>query len=139
LVLTGVIAIALVGAFANRLPYVVIHTALLSPAFATIVYGVALRPRWASVLEFKLPVMLGDSSYSMYLIHSSFVFPVFHTSTGAVRNANFTGLALCLGIVLLFSMLIYRFIEEPARRKLRPKAKTEPKWEAKAAAAAAAS
>lgn len=137
LVLSGAIAIALVSAFSNRLPYAMIHTALLSPAFAAIVYGIALRPKWASVLDFKLPVLLGDSSYSMYLIHSSFVFPVFHTSTGAVRNANFGGLALCLGIVLLFSMLIYRFIEEPARRKLRSKPKVEPQWEAKAAAAAA--
>jgi peptidoglycan/LPS O-acetylase OafA/YrhL len=137
LVLGGAIAVALVSAFSNRLPYAVIHTALLSPAFVAIVYGIALRPKWATILEFKLPVLLGDSSYSMYLIHASFVFPLFHTSTGTVRNANFSGLALCLGIVLLFSMLIYRFIEEPARRKLRPKTKPEPQWETKAAAAAA--
>ena len=136
LVLGGVLAIALVSALSNHLPYAVIHTALLSPAFAAIVYGIALRPGWASFLDFKLPVLLGECSYSMYLIHSSFVFPVFHTSTGAIRNANFGGLALCLCLVLLFSILIYRFIEEPARRKLRPKTASKTPMKVRVAAAA---
>ena len=136
LVLGGLLAVGLVAAFANRLPYIVIHTALLSPAFAALVYGIALRPKWAGILEARLPVLLGDSSYSMYLIHANIVFQFFHTSKGAVRNANFTGLALCLGIVVLFSMLIFKFIEEPARRKLRPKPKTELNWKPQATTAA---
>jgi len=130
---TGIVAVGLVATFSSHIPYAVIHTALLSPGFAAIIYGVALRPRWVSILENRLLVLFGDASYSMYLIHSNIVFSVFHTSKGEVRNANFQGLALCLAIVLAFSILIYRFIEEPARRKLRPKAKSEP-----AVAAAAA-
>jgi peptidoglycan/LPS O-acetylase OafA/YrhL len=63
------------------------------------------------------------------------VFPVFHNGKGEVRNANFLGLALCLGIVLLIAIPIYRFIEEPARRRLRPKPRPEVKWKAQAAAA----
>ena len=123
LVIAGVVAIAVVAAFSSRLPYAVIHTALLAPAFAAIVYGVALRPNWTSLLENGGLVLLGDASYSMYLIHANVVFQFFHTPKGEIRNANFMGLAICLGIVLAFAILVYRFIETPARRKLRPKEK----------------
>ena len=132
LIAAGLAAVGIVAFSSSRIPYAVIHTALLSPAFAAIIYGVALRPRWASILESRLLVLFGDASYSMYLIHSNVVFSVFHTSKGDVRNASFAGLALCLTIVLAMSILIYRFIEEPARRKLRPRPK------AKSALAAAA-
>lgn len=125
LVGAGVIAVGLVAAFSNKIPYAVIHTALLSPAFAVIIYGVGLRARWASLLENRLLVLCGEASYSMYLIHSNIVFSVFHTAKGDLRNTNFGGLALCLAIVLAISMVIYKFLEEPARRKLRPKPKVK--------------
>jgi peptidoglycan/LPS O-acetylase OafA/YrhL len=134
LVVAGVLAIAAVALFASRLPYAVIHTALLSPAFAAIVYGVANRPSWTGILDNRGLVLLGNASYSFYLIHANIVFPFFHTSAGALRNASFTGLAMCLAIVLVISILIYRLIEEPARRRLRPKSS---KPEALAASAAA--
>src|SRR5437868_2773497 len=121
LISSGVVAIAIVASVANKIPYAVIHTALLSPAFAAIIYGVALRSRWSSVLENRLLVLCGDASYSMYLIHANIVFSFFHTAKGEVRNASFAGLAICLAIVVGVSLLIYRFIEQPARRKLRPK------------------
>jgi peptidoglycan/LPS O-acetylase OafA/YrhL len=121
----GVIAIGVVAAFSHKIPYAVIHTALLSPAFAAIIYGVAARARWASLLENRLLVLFGDASYSMYLIHSNVVFSVFHTAKGELRNTNFGGLALCLAIVLAISIVIYKFVEEPARRRLRPRSKAE--------------
>jgi len=62
----------------------------------------------------------------MYLIHANVVFSFFHTQTGNVRNASFLGLGECLAIVLAISILIYRFVEEPARRKLRPQSKGKP-------------
>lgn len=136
LVCAGVVAIALVATFANRIPYAVIHTALLSPAFAAVVYGVALRPRWTSILENRVLVLFGEASYSMYLIHANIVFSFFHTSKGDVRNAGFGGLALCLVIVLAIAVLIYRFIERPARRKLRPKPTAMPAQTAAMAARA---
>ena len=134
LLAAGVAAVAMVASFANHIPYAVIHTALLSPAFAAIIYGVALGPRWSSLLENRLLVLLGDASYSMYLIHSYIVFNVFHNAKGDVRNANFSGLALCTVIALAFAILVYRFIEEPARRKLRPRPTPKPQMAAAAVA-----
>jgi len=134
LVGVGVIAVAVVAALSDKIPYAVIHTALLSPAFVAIIYGVALRARWASLLESRLLVLCGEASYSMYLIHSNIVFSVFHTEKGDLRNTNFGGLALCLAIVLAISMVIYKFVEEPARRKLRPKPKVQAAVQAAASA-----
>ena len=133
LIAAGLIAVALVARFSNRIPYAVIHTALLSPAFAALIYGVALRSRWTSILENRLLVLFGDASYSMYLIHVTILFSFFHTQKGEVRNASFVGLAECLAIALAISILIYRFVEEPARRRLRPKPKAQPALAAAAA------
>ncbi len=132
LIAGGVLAVAAVAAVANYLPYAVIHTALLSPAFAAIVYGVASRPNWTGILENRALVLLGNASYSFYLIHANIVFQFFHTPTGAVRNANFPGLAMCSAIVIAISIVMYLLIEEPARRRLRPK---PPRPQAIAAAA----
>jgi len=133
LIAISAIAMAVVAVFSTKIPYAIIHTALLSPAFAAIIYGVALGSRWTSILENRLLILFGDASYSMYLIHVTVLFSFFRTQKGEVRNANFLGLAECLAIVLAISILIYRFIEEPARSKLRPKPKAKP-----AVAAAAA-
>ena len=133
LIAAGLIAVALVARFSNRIPYAVIHTALLSPAFAALIYGVALRSRWTSILENRLLVLFGDASYSMYLIHVTILFSFFHTQKGEVRNASFVGLAECLAMALAISILIYRFVEEPARRRLRPKPKAQPALAAAAA------
>jgi peptidoglycan/LPS O-acetylase OafA/YrhL len=121
LIAGGVLSIIAIALAAKWIPYAVIHTALLAPAFAAIVYGVASRPNWAGILENRGLVLLGNASYSFYLIHVNVVFQFFRGPTGQVRNANFRGLAMCLAVVLAISIPIYLLIEEPARRKLRPK------------------
>ena len=66
-------------------------------------------------------VLFGNASYSFYLLHTLFVWPFFHNmQTQAVRNQGFVGIGLWLAMMLAISSLVYRFIEEPARRRLRP-------------------
>jgi peptidoglycan/LPS O-acetylase OafA/YrhL len=97
------------------------------PAFAAVVYGIALQPKWASWLNNRLLVLFGDASYSFYLLHTMFVWPFFHDfKTQAVRNNGFVGIAIWTVMMLIISSLVYRFIEEPSRRKLRPKRDTRP-------------
>jgi peptidoglycan/LPS O-acetylase OafA/YrhL len=121
LVLAGLAIAATVAHFSARIPYTVLHTSLLAPAFAAIIFGFALQPRWGSPLNWKPLVFLGDASYSLYLLHSFFLGPFFFTQTGAPRHRGpgwyFLYFVLALGI----SGLVYRFIEEPSRRKLRGK------------------
>lgn len=125
LVLSGIGAFAVVVYFSGVIPYAILHTALLGPAFAAIVYGFALRPNWASFLENRLLVLCGDASYSLYLLHSMIIGMYFHDRTGQLKHQSFLGVLVFALIAVTISALVYRFIEEPARRKLNPKRKTQ--------------
>jgi peptidoglycan/LPS O-acetylase OafA/YrhL len=124
LVLAGLSAIAAVAALSPWLPYLVIHTALLAPAFAAIVYGVALRPAGVEVLEHKVMEALGEASYPFYLLHSMVISMFFKNwETGINRHQTLLGLATWLLIAVTIAVLVDRFIERPLRRLLRPKKK----------------
>jgi len=121
------ISLGLLGAAATALasryvPYLMVHTAMSGPAFAALVYGIALEPKWVSWLNNRALVLFGDASYSFYLLHATFIWPFFHNMrTQELRNQGFVGIGLWLVMMLAISILVYRFIEEPSRRKLRPK------------------
>ena len=119
LVLAGLVIAATVARFSARIPYTVLHTSLLAPAFAAIIFGFALQPRWGALLNWKPLVFLGDASYSLYLLHSFFLGPFFFTQTGVPRHRGVGWYFLYFVLALGISGLVYRFIEEPSRRKLR--------------------
>ena len=121
LVLAGLLTAATVAHYSAQIPYPVLHTSLLAPAFAAIIYGFALRPAWGAPLAWKPLVFLGDASYSLYLLHSFFLGPFFFTQTGVPRHRGLSWYFLFFLIILGISGLVYRFIEEPLRRKLRGK------------------
>ncbi len=117
-VLCGVAGLVLVTIFADKIPNPVISTGLLSPAFAAIIYGVALQPRWTRFLTFAPLVYLGEASYSLYLLHSW----VMSTVLGAIPSLPLAvRVALCVGAAIAASLLTFKFIEQPARKLLRPK------------------
>jgi peptidoglycan/LPS O-acetylase OafA/YrhL len=117
LVLGGTAAALALTAASPIIPYVVMHTGLYAPAFAAIIGGLALAPRWAAFLESRWLVLLGESSYCLYLFHVLFI--GMFVFLGYRRGS----LALCLtlGIVtaVLVAVLLFRYVEEPARRRLR--------------------
>jgi len=125
LVLSGVAALVVVVFFSAAIPYPILHTALLAPAFAAIVYGFALRPNWSKILENRWLVLCGDASYSLYLLHSMIVGMYFHSTTGQLRYQSPVGILGFVLIAVTISALVYRLIEEPARRKLNPKRKPQ--------------
>ena len=125
LVLSGIGAFVVVVAFSPDIPYPVLHTALLGPAFAAIVYGLALRPSWGAFLENRLLVLFGDASYSLYLLHSMIIGMYFYGRTGQLQHTSFLGVLVFVLLLLTISILVYRFIEEPARRKLNPRRKPQ--------------
>jgi peptidoglycan/LPS O-acetylase OafA/YrhL len=119
LVLAGVAIATTVAHYSARIPYTVLHTSLLAPAFAAIIFGFALQPRWGALLNWKPLVFLGEASYSLYLLHSFFLGPFFFTQTGVPRHRGVGWYFLYFVLALGISGLVYRFIEEPSRRKLR--------------------
>jgi len=124
LVALGLLGVAATTAASRFVPYLVVHTALGGPAFAAVVYGIALQPSWAAWMNNRALVLFGNGSYSFYLLHSMFVWPFFHNMrTQELRNQGFIGIGIWLVMMLTISSLIYRFIEEPARRKLGPRKK----------------
>jgi peptidoglycan/LPS O-acetylase OafA/YrhL len=122
--LLGVVAVVVASKY---VPYLVVHTAMSAPAFAALVYAIAMEPKWARWLNNRLLVLFGDASYSFYLLHSMFVAMFFYNMrTQQVRFNGLAGIAVWTVMMLIISSLVYRFIEEPARRKLRPKRDTRP-------------
>jgi peptidoglycan/LPS O-acetylase OafA/YrhL len=118
LVLVGAVGIGVVAYFAEQIPYVVINTGLLGPAFAAIVYGFALRPRWSAVLEHRFLVLCGDASYSFYLLHTMIILVLFHRVANGALQSTWLGFFLCQAITLGAALLVCQFIEKPARERL---------------------
>jgi peptidoglycan/LPS O-acetylase OafA/YrhL len=125
LVLFGLLMSVVAVAFSSHIPYTILHDSLLTPAFGTIIYGLALRPSWAGILEIKPMQLLGDSSYSLYLLHSLMI-GIYFNPYGGMRYQSLGGVLLGIGIMLGVSILAYLYIEQPARLLLRPKEKQLP-------------
>jgi peptidoglycan/LPS O-acetylase OafA/YrhL len=123
LLLGGIFVFVGITTVSPRIPYPILHDSALAPAFAAIIFGLALRPEWISFLEIRPLVLLGDASYTLYLLHS-FILGAYFSPFGQLRHISFWGIAIGLSIPIVVSLLVYRWIEEPARRKLRPKKAT---------------
>ena len=123
LLLGGVLVFVAIVTVSPQIPYPILHDSALAPAFAAIIFGLASRPGWISFLEVRPLVLLGDASYTLYLLHS-FILSAYFSPFGQLRHISFWGIAIGLCIPIVVSLLVYRWIEEPARRKLRPKKAT---------------
>jgi peptidoglycan/LPS O-acetylase OafA/YrhL len=67
------------------------------------------------LLSTKLAVMLGELSYSVYLVHST-VYGVYASHWLPPGNVpDYRGWALCVAVTLVISYLIWKFIETPMR------------------------
>lgn len=125
LVFAGLAAIAAVVVLSPWIPYLVIHTALLAPAFTVLIYGVALRPAGVEVLENRVMEALGEASYPFYLLHTMVMSSFFiNWSTGVNSHQTLAGLATWFLIAVTIAVLVNRFIERPLRRLLRPRRKS---------------
>jgi len=63
-------------------------------------------------------ILLGDASYSLYLLHSLVITRVFDSVPGLSWSLR---VAISLAAAIAISVAAYRLVEEPARRFLRPK------------------
>ena len=115
----GVLVVVAQVMMVEHMPRPLISAGFLSPAFAAIIYGLALRPRWAAFLEGRVLVLLGDASYSLYLLHSTIIASVFDR-TASLPSALRLTVALLAPVAA--SVLCYSLFEEPCRKLLRPRA-----------------
>ena len=118
LVLGGVLVVVLQVLLAGQIPRPLISAGFLSPAFAAIIYGLALRPSWASFLETGPLVRLGDASYSLYLLHSIVIERAFDAMPSLPWSLR---ACISLTAAVAASLLSYSLVEEPCRKLLRPR------------------
>jgi len=121
-VLTGTAVIVLITALVTKIPNPLISAGFLSPAFAAIIFGVAQQPRWARVLALPPLVLLGEASYSLYLLHSLVMTKAFESTPYLPHGIR---VAVCVAAAIGASLVSYKFVEEPARRWLRPRTRLD--------------
>ena len=114
--------IILVLSNGDSIPYPVVHNGLLAPAYATMIFGLALEGG-VLVRFLSMPplVFLGGASYSMYILHA----PVLAwMSIGFVHVLHLDPhgmfwLICYVSMVIGLSSLFFRIAEEPMHRRLR--------------------
>ena len=124
-ILGGLTVFAAAVVASPHIPYPILHDGVLAPALAAIILGLAMRPHWSNFLNFAPLVLLGNASYSLYLLHN-FVLSVYFTPMGKLKPYGPLGTAIGYLLPILIAVVVYKFIEEPLRRKLRPKAQERP-------------
>jgi peptidoglycan/LPS O-acetylase OafA/YrhL len=106
-------------AFAGRsvLPWWTHSDAVLAPAFALMIFGGAGATIGAPILASAAMVLLGESSYAMYILHIPIRFwsEVFLTAAGVELSPRYY-LVLYFTTVVVVSVLVFRHVETPLRR-----------------------
>ena len=121
IVLVGLIALGVVIYYSPSIPYPILHTGLLGIFFSMVIYGLALQPNWSAILDNKVLVLFGDASYSLYLLHQVVIPMFFFREGGRIAHPTAPWILLSTSVALGVSVLVYRFIEQPLRRKLNPR------------------
>jgi peptidoglycan/LPS O-acetylase OafA/YrhL len=98
--------------FGVHIPYPVINSGLLTPVLALVISSLASGGLVADFFKLRWFVLLGQSSYCLYMLHV----PLWNLAYR--RSAPYWNLALLLAIVLL-SLLLYKWVEMPATVALR--------------------
>ena len=70
------------------------------------------------MLSWRGLVLLGDASYSLYLLHFVIIWAAFVKFGRAVTSP--LGIGLLILACLVAAIVSYKLIEQPARRRLRP-------------------
>lgn len=132
----GVAAVVVAILLQRWIPYPVMHTGLLAPAFAAIIFGFAAGTPFAATAEgaraapgglvqrllaSRVLLLLGEASYSLYLLHAMpIVILAFVLHLNTSPHAGLITIAFLIGIVLL-AIGVFFAIENPLRRLLRPR------------------
>ena len=109
---SGLLVLALF--FADHLPYVVLHNGLLIPIYVLLLLGLAEDNVLSRLLSGPFLVLLGESSYALYLIH--IIFNSFALRFG--YDQSLPEAAVNLFLVTCLAMLMHLYVERPCRRIL---------------------
>lgn len=93
------------------------------PGFALVILGAwGLRAPGAGLLDAPALVLLGESSYALYLLHAplhSYLLAVTNRVVGRGFDTSWWVFAVYVPSALGLAVAVYRWVERPARRRLR--------------------
>jgi peptidoglycan/LPS O-acetylase OafA/YrhL len=122
--LTGISGLLVCG---DRIPYAFLHNGLLDIFFAVLIFGLArgasLGGRLPILRMLSLPVfvLLGEASYAIYILHvplRNWMYRILDWIHPGVQPSLPLLLVYTL-FTLAISILVFKVIEEPARRLIR--------------------
>jgi peptidoglycan/LPS O-acetylase OafA/YrhL len=115
------IVIVAVLAIPTWIPYPLLHNALLAPLFAVLIFMLASgQGILARCLGSAWVVLLGQSSYALYLLHEPLAALLYKYPSSPLRDVvGWPRLCLYLAIVIAVSVAVLRYWEEPSRRAIR--------------------
>jgi peptidoglycan/LPS O-acetylase OafA/YrhL len=125
-VTAALIAVAVIAAKTSWLPYLLCHNGLLAPVWAALVLALASgRGPAVRMLGSRPMVRLGEASYALYLFHSPLL--GYHQLLRGFLRLRAPGLttpawlqaSAFLVTAIALSLLVFRRVEEPARRAIR--------------------
>ncbi len=132
--LVALAGITIVLAFSPRLPYVLLHNGLIAPLFALLIYTLAVgRGPLVSFLSLAPIVFLGEASYALYILHAP-IWDWLHRIKVQfdlqINDAESVGYFLTyLAILFIASIVIFKWIEIPARDVIRRAVTRQPAGE----------
>ncbi len=114
---TALAGLALFFAFAaDRVPYVLVHGALLLPLFALLLLGLAGPNPITSVLAWKPLVLFGETTFALYLLHfNAFLLIHLYKLPEKLHVVRFDPW-ISFAFILLMALCVTRLFELPARR-----------------------
>ena len=100
----------------QRIPYVIIHGALLLPIFSALLIGLA-GPNWvASVFSWKPIMLFGETTLALYLLHFNMILLIhFYKLPERLHVAQYDPW-ISFAFVMLMAVLVLKFYERPARQ-----------------------
>ena len=110
---TSAIGIVAVLALSWHLPFIMLHNGLLLPLFALLVVGLSQPNVVSRALSVAPMLLLGEASYSFYLIHFNFKEVIW---TAWQPRTDVVGLGPRLLFLVPFCICLHLWVERPARR-----------------------
>jgi peptidoglycan/LPS O-acetylase OafA/YrhL len=95
------------------------------PVFVPLIIVLGLGYGWLSrLLTTKLALLLGEISYSVYLLHA-IVFR-FYTKHWPQPEPDYWGLVICVSLILVLSYVLWRAVELPCRQVVKKRLAQRP-------------
>ncbi|MCU1224290.1 MAG: acyltransferase 3 [Edaphobacter sp.] len=101
-----------------HVPYLVMHGGILLPLFASLVFGLSGPHFISSIFAWRPLLLVGESSYCLYLLHFNvFILLHLYRIPERLHLAAFDPW-ISYAFLILFSLAVYRFVENPARKAI---------------------